>query len=43
MRLLLFGIPVAIILLINFVFYALTVRNIRRSLRKGESILLRST
>ena len=40
MRLLLFGIPVAIILLINFVFYTLTVRSIRRGLRKGEPMLL---
>ncbi|CAF4331119.1 unnamed protein product [Rotaria sp. Silwood2] len=30
MRFLLFGVPVAIILIINFIFYALTVRNIRR-------------
>ncbi|CAF1066966.1 unnamed protein product [Adineta ricciae] len=34
MRLILFGCPVAIILLINFVFYTLTVRSIRRGLKK---------
>ena len=36
MRLILFGCPVAIILLINFVFYTLTVRSIRRGLKKGS-------
>ncbi|CAF2809774.1 unnamed protein product [Rotaria sp. Silwood2] len=34
MRFVLFGCPVAIILVINFVFYALTVRSIRRGLQK---------
>ncbi|CAF1037119.1 unnamed protein product [Didymodactylos carnosus] len=34
MRFLLFGIPVAIILIVNFIFYALTVHNIRRTLKK---------
>jgi hypothetical protein len=38
MRFLLFGCPVAIILLINFVFYTLTVRSIRRGLKKGKRI-----
>ncbi|UJR15822.1 hypothetical protein I4U23_002751 [Adineta vaga] len=33
MRLILFGCPVAIILLINFIFYTLTVRSIRRGLK----------
>ncbi|CAF1507239.1 unnamed protein product [Adineta steineri] len=33
MRFLLFGVPVAIILIINFIFYALTVRSIRRGLK----------
>ncbi|CAF0847723.1 unnamed protein product [Rotaria sp. Silwood1] len=34
MRFVLFGCPVAIILVINFILYALTVRSIRRGLRK---------
>ncbi|CAF3374975.1 unnamed protein product [Rotaria socialis] len=34
MRFILFGCPVAIILIINFVFYALTVRSIRKGLKK---------
>jgi hypothetical protein len=38
MRFLLFGCPVAIILIINFVFYALTVRSIRRGLKSGKTI-----
>jgi hypothetical protein len=38
MRFLLFGCPVAIILLINFIFYTLTVRSIRRGLKKGKII-----
>ncbi|CAF0997110.1 unnamed protein product [Rotaria magnacalcarata] len=33
MRFILFGIPIGVILLINFIFYALTVRNIRRGLK----------
>ncbi|CAF5145203.1 unnamed protein product, partial [Rotaria sp. Silwood1] len=33
MRFLLFGVPVAIILVINFIFYTLTVRNVRRSIK----------
>ncbi|UJR30770.1 hypothetical protein I4U23_018290 [Adineta vaga] len=33
MRFLLFGVPVAIILIVNFIFYALTVRSIRRGLK----------
>ncbi len=35
MRFLLFGVPVAIILIVNFIFYALTVRSIRRGLKSG--------
>ncbi len=38
MRFLLFGFPVAIILIINFIFYTLTVRSIRRGLKKGKII-----
>lgn len=37
MRFLLFGCPVAIILIINFIFYTLTVRSIRRGLKKGKN------
>jgi hypothetical protein len=33
MRFLLFGVPVAIILIVNFIFYALTVQSIRRGLK----------
>jgi hypothetical protein len=37
MRFILFGVPVAIILIVNFIFYALTVRSIRRGLKSGRN------
>ncbi|CAF1259487.1 unnamed protein product [Rotaria sordida] len=39
MRFLLFGVPIAIILVINFIFYALTIRNIRRTLKSSFFLL----
>ena len=39
MRFLLFGCPVAIILIVNFVFYTLTVRSIRRGLKTGKILI----